>query len=217
MATNRDVFNEIAPGWYNFRHWSIFRNELESLTERWQRGRLLNLGCAHGPDFLPFRENFELCGVDFSPKMLDYARRYSRKFKFDVNLLLADVARLPFTDRTFDWAIAVATYHHVKGREKQGLALGELRRVLKPGGEAFITVWNRWQRRFWFEPKEVFVPWKAGGKTLERYYYLFSYPEIEKLVKDVGFEVMKSFPESSYHGLIKFFSRNICLLVRKNK
>ena len=215
MVTNRDVFDQIAPGWYNFRHWSIFRRELEALAERWQRGRLLNLGCAHGPDFLPFKEGFELYGLDFSLKMLEFARKYSTKFNLDISLLLSDVTYLPFFDRTFDWAITVATYHHIRGREKQKLALGELRRVLKPGGEAFITVWNRWQKRFWFKPKEVTVPWQTGDRRLGRYYYLFSYPELEKLVKKAGFQVLKSFPESSYRFPLKFFSRNICLLVRK--
>jgi len=211
-----DVFNQIAPGWYNFRHWSIFRSELEALVQRWQQGKLLNLGCAHGPDFLPFRHGFQLYGVDFSLEMLRFARRYSQKFDFDVNLSLADVDYLPFSDQTFDWAISVATYHHIKGKKEQQMALNELRRVLKPGGEAFITVWNRWQRRFWFKSKEVTVSWQRGDKTLERYYYLFSYHELEKLARQAGFEVLKSFPESSYHYPLKFFSRNICLLLRKS-
>jgi len=90
-----------------------------------------------------------------------------------------------------------------------------LRRVLKSGGEAFITVWNRWQPRFWFRRKEITVPWRRKDKTLYRYYYLFSYHELEKLAKKAGFEVLKSSQESCYRYPIKFFSRNICLLVRK--
>ncbi len=215
MATNRDIFNQIAPGWYNFRHWSIFRSELETLAERWQKGSLLNIGCAHGPDFLPFQQKFDLYGVDFSPEMLNFARKYSGKFNFAVNLSLADASRLPFPDETFDWAISVATYHHVKGEEARQSALGELRRVLKPGGEAFITVWNRWQRRFWFKPKEVAVPWRQKGETLYRYYYLFSYGELERLARKAGLEILKSFPENAYRFPLKFFSRNICLLVKK--
>ena len=211
----RDVFNQIALGWYNFRHWSIFRSELEVLAHRWQRGRLLNIGCAHGPDFLPFRQDFDLYGVDFSTEMLRFARKYSQKFNFTVGLSLADVSCLPYADETFDWAISVATYHHIKGREERQAALDELRRVLKPGGEAFITVWNCWQLRFWFKPREVTVPWRTKGETLYRYYYLFSYPELESLVRKTGFQVLKSFPESAYRFPIKLFSRNICLLVRK--
>jgi len=212
-----DIFNEIAPGWYSFRHWSRFRNELEALAHRWQKGKLLNVGCAHGPDFLPFIRGFDLYGVDFSVKMLKFARKYSEKFNFTANLAVADVRCLPYSDETFDWAISVATYHHVRGKEEREAALNELRRVLKPGGEAFITVWNRWQPRFWFSRREVAVPWQTRGKTLYRYYYLFSYPELEKLVKQAGFEVLKSFPESSYHFPIKLFSRNICLLVRRGE
>jgi SAM-dependent methyltransferase len=74
-----------------------------------------------------------------------------------------------FIDGAFDWAISVATYHHLRDNRESQTALDELRRVLKPGGEAFITVWNRWQPRFWFSRKEVAVPWRTKNKTLERY------------------------------------------------
>ncbi len=216
MTTTKDIFNQIAPSWYNFRHWSIFRSELEALAKSWQKGRLLNLGCAHGPDFLPFKQHFELYGVDFSSEMLKFARKYSQKFNFPVSLSLADVSHLPYPDETFDWAISVATYHHIKGKGERQVALNELRRVLKPGGESFITVWNRWQPKFWFKRKEITMPWRKKDKTLYRYYHLFSYPELEKLAKRAGFEILESFPESSYHLPMKFFSRNICLLVRRN-
>jgi len=59
------------------------------------------------------------------------------------------------------------------------------------------------------------VPWRTRDKALHRYYYLFSYPELERLVKQAGFQVLKSFPESSYRFPLKFFSRNICLLAKK--
>lgn len=215
-SINKDasnVFDKIAPGWYGFRHHTIFRTELEEMAKRWQRGTLLNIGCAHGPDFLPFKDHFQLYGVDFSSEMLKLAQKYARKFNFEVNLAQADVRHLPFPNESFDWAIAVATYHHIKGREEQLKALQELRRVLRPSGEAFITVWNRCQPRFWFRGKEVLVPWRTKDKTLQRYYYLFTYPELERLAQEAGLEVLKSFPESGYRFPIKMFSRNICLVV----
>jgi len=214
-TANREVFDQIAPGWYNFRHYSIFRSELEALSARWRKGSLLNVGCGHGADYLPFKGKFELYGVDFSAEMIRLARRYSNKFTFPVNLQIADARALPFRDQVFDWAIAVATYHHIQGREAQIAALKELYRVLKPGGEAFLTVWNRCQPGFWFRGKELSVPWKAKGQTLYRYYYLFDYREFEGLVKRAGFRLLKSAPENSYHLPIKYFSRNICLLVKK--
>ncbi|MDP6647009.1 MAG: methyltransferase domain-containing protein [Dehalococcoidales bacterium] len=215
-----NIFDEVAPSWYNLRHRSIFRWELEELAQRWQTGNLLNIGCAHGPDFLPFVSSrlggIDLTGVDFSAQMLRFARKYSMKFGFVANLVLADVRYLPFADGVFDQAISVATYHHIPGKMERLAALEELRRVLKPGGEAFITVWNRWQPRFWRQGREVTVPWRTKVKTLERYYYLFSYPELVRLARQSGLEVLRSYPESTYHFPFKFFSRNICLLVRKS-
>lgn len=212
---SREVFDEIAPSWYNFRHWSRFRRELEALARRWREGKLLNIGCGHGADFLPFRQSFELHGVDFSSEMLKLAQKYATKFDLAVSLTAADVRYLPYAEGTFDRAISVATYHHLKGKEERLKALRELGRVLKPGGEAFITVWNRWQPRFWWRRREIVVPWRTRDRTLNRYYYLFSYGELEKLVKRAGFELLESSPERSYRWPIKFFSRNICLLVRK--
>ncbi|MFC1915967.1 class I SAM-dependent methyltransferase [Chloroflexota bacterium] len=211
-----DIFNQIAPGWYNLRHWSIFRRELEALALRWQQGKLLNLGCAHGPDFLPFAQRFDLYGVDFSSEMLKFAQRFSEKFNFKASLSVADVRHLPYPNGTFNWVISVATYHHLKDKEERLKALQELRRVLKPGGEAFITVWNRWQPRFWFRRKEIAIPWRSRNKTLHRYYYLFSYWELKRIAKKAGFEILKSFSENAYRFPIKFFSRNICLLIRKS-
>jgi tRNA (uracil-5-)-methyltransferase TRM9 len=210
-----DVFDQIAPGWYNFRHWSIFRPELEALAGRWQQGRLLNLGCAHGPDFLPFRESFGLYGVDFSAAMLRFACRFAQKFDLNVNLALANVCCLPFSDDSFQWALSVATYHHLRTKEERLEALQELWRVLRPGGEAFITVWNCWQPRFWFRHSDTTVPWRSKSKTVYRYYHLFSYREMESLCRQARFTILKSFPESSYRFPAKIFSRNICLLVKK--
>jgi tRNA (uracil-5-)-methyltransferase TRM9 len=215
MAPDKAVFDQMATGWYSFRHYSIFRPELEKLAIRWQKGRLLNVGCGHGADFLPFKSGFDLYGLDFSAEMIKMARRYSHKFEFPVNLQVADALHLPFADRSFQYAVAVASYHHLKGRENQLAAILELKRVLKPGAEAFLTVWNRCQTRFWFAGRETLVPWKAQGKVIQRYYYLFTYWEFEALVRKAGFRVLKSYPENSYHFPVKYFSRNICLLVQK--
>jgi hypothetical protein len=94
-------------------------------------------------------------------------------------------------------------------------ALRELRRVLGPGGEAFITVWNRWQPAFWFRRRDTLVTWRTREQDLYRYYHLFSRHEMEKLAMSAGLTVVRSFSESSYRFPSKQFSRNICLLVRK--
>jgi tRNA (uracil-5-)-methyltransferase TRM9 len=215
VTTNRKVFDEIAESWYRVRHWPLLKDDLDALAARWQGGKLLDVGCAHGPDFLPFTQGFELWGLDSSPAMLRQAIRYSTKFRFYVNLVAADALFLPFPDNTFDWVISVATYHHIKGREEREKAFEELRRILKPNGEAFVTVWNRGQPRFWFKSKEQQVPWRLREKTVYRYYHLFSYTELRRLLVRTGWKIVAVSPEKSYHFPIRDFSRNICILVRK--
>ena len=207
-------YDEIAESWYRLRHWTRFKPELDEMASRWGSGKLLNVGCAHGPDFLPFKDQFELWGLDSSGSMINMAVKYAGKFNLDVKLLVADAVGLPFKDSVFGYAISVAAYHHIKGKKEQRIAFSELRRVLKPSAEAFITVWNRWQREFWNKGKEVMVPWKTNAGEIMRYYYLFTYPEIEYQLKSAGFKVLKAYPESGYKRKLKYFSRNICLLVK---
>jgi ubiquinone/menaquinone biosynthesis C-methylase UbiE len=215
MTTNREVFDEIAESWYRVRHWPLLKEELEELARRWQGGRLLNVGCAHGPDFLPFSQGFDLWGLDFSPGMLKQALRYSIKSNLYVNLMNANAVALPFADNSFDWAISVATYHHIKGEEERERAFVELNRVLRPQGEAFLTVWNHGQPRFWFKSEEQQVPWRLKERTVSRYYHLFSYSELRKLLVETGWEIITISPEKSHTFPIKHFSHNICVLVRK--
>ena len=215
MSTTQDTFDRIAESWYNFRHRTIFQAELEALAQRWQKGRLINIGCAHGPDFPPFARSFELYGVDISGKMIELARKYAEKYQFKAALKQADARKIPYPYEFFDFAIAVASYHHIEGGEERLKALLELKRVLKPGGEAFITVWNKRQPKFWFKPQDAQIPWKSKKEVLYRYYHLFSYRELERLVRKAGFKVIRSFPESRYKFPIKNFSRNVCLLVKK--
>jgi tRNA (uracil-5-)-methyltransferase TRM9 len=212
--TKYSDYDRIAESWYRLRHWTRFKKELDDIAARWRGGRLLNIGCGHGPDFLPFKENFDLFGLDSSEQMMKMAVRYAAKFKLEVNLTEGDAACLPFKDDSFDWAISVAAYHHIGQKQRRAQAFEELRRVLKPGGEAFITVWNRWQREFWNKGSDVIVPWKTGGKKILRYYHLFTYMEVQGLLKKSGFRIVKIFPEYSYKFPIKFFSRNICVLAR---
>jgi tRNA (uracil-5-)-methyltransferase TRM9 len=217
MNDIQEVFDKIADSWYNYRHRTIFKSELEGLAERWKKGWLLNVGCGHGPDFLPFIEGFQLYGIDISGRMIELAGKYADKYGFNAMLKQADARKIPYPEDFFDFAIAVASYHHIEGKDERLKALVELKRVLKPGGEAFITVWNKWQPKFWLKPKDTKVPWKSKDEILYRYYHLFSYREAEKLARQAGFKVIRSFPEGSYKFPVKAFSRNICLLVNKEE
>jgi len=143
----------------NWKRWQ--KNGNRHTSQSWLRAR-----CR----LFTVLQNFALYGVDFSDGMIRLAQKYAGKFNFQVNLAVADVCYLPYNNETFDYVISIATYHHLK-RQQQLTAFQELKRVLKPGGTAFVTVWNQWQPRFWFKGKEVQVPWQIQNETLYRYYY----------------------------------------------
>jgi ubiquinone/menaquinone biosynthesis C-methylase UbiE len=52
----------------------------------------------------------------------------------NVTVIQGDAATLPFSDGTFSSAIAILMLHHLRSGELQDRALGEICRVLRPGG-----------------------------------------------------------------------------------
>jgi len=211
-------YDKVADSWYNIRHWSLFQEELEELSERWKRGKLLNIGCAHGSDFLPLdRDKFDLYGLDVSTELLGKALDYSSKFNFQPKLIAGDMRDLPFGENSFDHIISIASLHHLIEKNERIEALEEIKRVLRPEGEAFITVWNKKQREFMFEDKTIEKTWNYKGRELKREYYLYTYIELEKDLEEAGLEVLELKPEKSYKvPFIKDFSKNILALVKKN-
>ncbi len=209
-------YDEVADSWYNIRHWSIFQEELEEVGERWEGGKLLNIGCAHGSDFLPLdRKKFDMYGLDVSTNLLSKAKEFSSKFNFSPNLITGDMRNLPFKENAFDNLICIASLHHLLKREDRIQALKEMKRIMKRGAEVLITVWNKRQREFIHRNKTIEKTWNYKGRELKRSYYLYTYREIEGDVKKVGLEVVDIFPEKSYRvPLINEFSKNIIVLAR---
>jgi SAM-dependent methyltransferase len=73
-------------------------------------------------------------GVDFSPAMLEFARKRARTATF----IEADAQDLPFADAEFDIAVSNLGVCHVPDQPR---ALAQARRVLRSGGEFAMTVW----------------------------------------------------------------------------
>ena len=217
MTTNKDVFDRIASSWYGFRHWPLLRDELDEVAGRWGAGRLINLGCAHGADFLPFAGSFQLVGLDFSREMLRNSLRYMEKHDINAGLVQGDLTSLSVGTSSVDYAVAVASYHHVEGDEGRLRSFRELSRILRPGGEAFLTVWNHGQPRFHAGPQDLYVPWQSGNTTLERYYHLFRYDELRGVLEAAELEIVWLKPEKRHTGDDVETSQNICALVRKQE
>ena len=92
--------------------------------------RILDVGCGSGPLFAALRDRGAIVtGFDSSTGMLKQARQ---RLGDGADLQVAALGSpLPFPDGAFDDVIAALVLHYL---EDWGLALAELRRVLKPGG-----------------------------------------------------------------------------------
>ena len=70
-------------------------------------------------------------GIDITPFFAEESRR-------DVDLLLADLRRLPFADGTFTKAYSLDVLEHLSPESLRGM-LKEAARILAPGGQCSST------------------------------------------------------------------------------
>ncbi len=207
MESQEEVWESLAGSWHSFRQRPVFL--AESLAARWKPGRVLDIGCGNGRNLIPFLNNgFKGVCFDFSKNMLKNAEALLKKKGVwgKVELKQGNMIELPFEGESFDYILNLVALHNLTKPEAY-LAVDEMRRVLKKKGMAVIAVWNKLQPRFFFRRKNVYIPWRIGKETYQRYYYLYTYWELKKLLEQRGFEVI------SHSGI---FERNLYFIVRKS-
>jgi 2-polyprenyl-6-hydroxyphenyl methylase/3-demethylubiquinone-9 3-methyltransferase len=102
------------------------------------RGRVLDLGCAQGNVALLLAEaGLETWAVDLRCEFLEYAGRKYERGKF--RRCAANAEELPFPDGAFELVVWGEMIEHVAYPEK---VLGEIRRVLGPGGHLVLSTPN---------------------------------------------------------------------------
>ena len=82
-------------------------------------------------------------GLDLSRPMVDRARRNAAEAGLAdrVTFTVGDVAELPYPDASFDLVVSSISLHHWADA---GAGLREVRRVLRPGGQAWIYDFRLW-------------------------------------------------------------------------
>lgn len=102
---------------------------------------VLEVGCGAGVDLARFaRGGAAVTGVDLSSSAIDLARANFTQQGLTADLRVADGEHLPFADASFDFVFAHGVVQYTA--DPQAL-IDEVRRVLKPGGEAVFQVYNR--------------------------------------------------------------------------
>jgi SAM-dependent methyltransferase len=103
---------------------------------------ILEVGVGMGADHLEWAHASpgRLCGVDLSPRAIQFTRDRLGLAGLTSSLHVGSAEALPFRDESFDLVWSWGVIHHTV---HPGLAVEEIRRVLKPGGCARAMIYHR--------------------------------------------------------------------------
>jgi len=136
LAPRYDLLNTLLSQGQD-RRW---RRRAVQLTRAGAGDRVLDVCTGTGAMIAPLRRRVspggEVIGVDLTEAMLEVARVRLP----GVTFMVADACQLPFGDESFAAATMAFGLRNIRDRE---LALGELRRVLRPGGRAVILEFSQ--------------------------------------------------------------------------
>lgn len=149
---------------------------------------VLDVGCGDGRHCrIVDEEGGRAVGIDLSPGMLEQARLYYPAGDFR----LMDMCSLLFEDAQFDGLWSSGSIYHVSKTQVSD-ALGEFRRILKPGGVLSMSFKLGSGEGIEANPKSY------GGSP--RYFAYYSQDEMTELLSSAGFAVVETclYPEEIF-------------------
>ncbi|KCZ72303.1 methyltransferase family protein [Candidatus Methanoperedens nitroreducens] len=109
---------------------------------RYKGKNILEIGCGVGIDLIRFaRMGARVSGVDIAERSIELAKKNFAFNGVDGDLRVMNGEELSFDDNSFDAVYAHGVIQYTAKDEKM---IDEIFRVLKPGGEAIIMVYNRY-------------------------------------------------------------------------
>lgn len=136
---SKEYFEEIEAFRY---HEQYYIHSFAQFT-RYRDKKILEVGYGAGIDFTQWlRAGARATGIDLTPEAFDNTRNciqiYGLPHPEDIRV--GDAENLPFESNTFDLGYSFGVLHHTPDTIK---AIGELVRVVKPGGDVKIMIYNR--------------------------------------------------------------------------
>lgn len=99
------------------------------------QGRVLEVAIGTGRNLEFYRDDVAVTGVELSPAMLAIARERAARLGRAVELHEGDAQALPFGDDSFDTVVCTLSLCAIPD---PAVAIGEMRRVLRPGGRLLL-------------------------------------------------------------------------------
>ena len=109
--------------------------------ENFEGQRVLDVGCGVGNDLSRFaKAGAHVVGIDLAPHSIELARNNFRYRNLDGEFSVMNGEALDFDDNSFDLAFCHTVLHFTPSPSK---IISEIRRVIKPDGQAIIMTVNR--------------------------------------------------------------------------
>jgi len=130
---------------------------------RGKKGSVLDLGCGGAPYRALLSKTLTYEGADWV---------HADAFGYhDSNVLRIEGNHIPIADGSLDYLVCTEVLEHV---EDFPALIAEMLRVLKPGGEAFVTI--PWSARYHYIPHDY---WRFTPSALKRIFERFADVEIK--------------------------------------
>jgi ubiquinone/menaquinone biosynthesis C-methylase UbiE len=117
----------------------LLRQELVHRRRHWlgqrARGRVLEVAVGTGRSLPFYPADVTITGIELSPAMLAIARQRAVTLDREADLREGDAENLPFDDAAFDTVLCALALCTIPSPVA---ALGEMRRVLRPGGRLLL-------------------------------------------------------------------------------
>jgi len=105
--------------------------------------KVLDFGCGLGRHSIFFaKQGFDVSAFDLSVEATEHLKSWAEKENLSIDIINADMLQLPYYDNSFD---AIFAYHVISHTDSVGIKkiINEISRVLKIGGEVFLTLCSK--------------------------------------------------------------------------
>ena len=126
-------------------------SELKKLIEKIEKLKLIDVGCGGGwlVNSLAYylKDKIEVTGIDFNPKVIDYANTIKQRLNLKSNFQVADLFSLNEKEK-FDIIVSLGVLHHTNNCHE---AIKNLFKISKKNSYIFLGLYHKYGREPFLE------------------------------------------------------------------